>query len=238
MKASTSLLMALPVAAAVGIALLKLAPKPATMFDAAPSSSPKAGAAAEAGEPSAIRTTAEKPASSPAVDFPAAAGAPRVAKLPAAPVVTEAAEVPQVTAQAARLPPAPLAAHTAHRNVAKPDARFSNHFRASTVPIAPAPVQAPELAGIRDFEVEPGVPIPAALGPVPLEVGLSEEQAELKDQIVETFVEEVSRSSDVSESWQAGQERADARFRLLFGADLYRAQSLTTEREALGLSMP
>jgi len=109
----------------------------------------------------------------------------------------------------------------------------SARARGTLQPLAGQPV--PEATS---FVVDPGVPIPAALTAIDPAVGLSEKQADLQRQIAAEFVQAVNNSADPSAAWKTGQVRADARFRKLFGDDLYRWQSLKVTREARGLSDP
>jgi hypothetical protein len=88
------------------------------------------------------------------------------------------------------------------------------------------------------FEIDPGVPIPAVLTPVAPEVGLSEEQTALNLQIATAFARNVDSSPDPSVAWPVERVRADNRFRLLFGDDLYRQQVVKAAREARGTDQP
>ncbi len=113
----------------------------------------------------------------------------------------------------------------AHARARTPDSpRPGQPYGMSARPAAPV---APE-----GFEVEPGVAIPATLTALAPEVGLSERHVALHSQIVAEFLREVSSGPDLSAGWKPAQERADARFRLLFGDDLQRSQSVKVAREA------
>lgn len=112
-----------------------------------------------------------------------------------------------------------------------PPAAFKTAAASPSTPASGTPRPAAE-----SFEVDAGVPIPASLGAVDPAVGLSEQQAELNRQIAAEFIQAVNGSPDVSAAWKAGQARADARFRKLFGDDLFRAQILNVAREARGVS--
>jgi hypothetical protein len=97
------------------------------------------------------------------------------------------------------------------------------------------PVGGQVLGDNTGFEVDPGVPIPAVLASVAPEAGLSEEQMALSRQIATEFARKVDSSPDPSTAWPAERVRADERFRLLFGEDLYRQQTLKAAREARGV---
>ena len=88
------------------------------------------------------------------------------------------------------------------------------------------------------FEVDPGVPIPAVLSPVTPEIGLSEEQKALNQKIATDFAKRVDGSPDPSVAWPVERARADDRFRLLFGDDIYRHQALKAVREARRADKP
>lgn len=100
------------------------------------------------------------------------------------------------------------------------------------------PVGGAVLGDTTGFEVDPGIPIPASLTSIPPEIGLSELQMALSQQIATEFARKVDSSPDPSAAWPAERARADERFRLLFGDDLYRAQSVKVAREARGTSQP
>ena len=94
------------------------------------------------------------------------------------------------------------------------------------------PVGGKVLGDATGFEVDPGVPIPAVLSPVAPEVGLSETQKALNQRIATEFAQRVDSSADPSVAWPVERARADNRFRLLFGEDLYRRQAVKAVREA------
>ena len=100
------------------------------------------------------------------------------------------------------------------------------------------PVGGQVLGDATGFEVDPGVAIPAVLATVAPEAGLSEQQLALSQQIAAEFARKVDRSPEPSAAWPAERTRADNRYRLLFGEDLYRQHSLKVAREARGVGQP
>lgn len=100
------------------------------------------------------------------------------------------------------------------------------------------PVGGQVLGDATGFEVDPGVSIPAVLATVAPESGLSEQQVELSQRIATEFARKVDSSPDPSVAWPAERERADSRYRLFFGHDLYLRHSLQVAREARGVGKP
>jgi hypothetical protein len=86
------------------------------------------------------------------------------------------------------------------------------------------------------FELDAGVPLPAALLALDPDVRMTEQQEVQKRKIAEEFLQRVNQSDDLSEVWKTETERANRQFQLLFGRETYLRQLLNAEREARGLA--
>lgn len=235
MKKTDTLLIGCASLAAIAVAFFVFSPRPESPIPPGTpsatslqhSSSSKFTSEAAAANPLLRRTHRGQPAVSPDTPpLPRLATRQQVPPAVVGPVATSPSGNP-----AAVLPRPAWASPATDSFVLRP--RSGPRYPVNGVPLHSSELVAPDG---QVFELDAGVPLPAALVAMDPAVQMTEEQAAGKLRIAEEFLQRVGQSDHLSEVWKTETERANRQFQLLFGRETYLRQLLNAEREARGLA--